>query len=385
MRILDRERYWAFLKAYVICFTALVGLYVVIDAFSNLDEFAKRASGAPEMFQVMGRFYLVHMTEFYDRLCGVISMMAAIFTVTWMQKNNELLAMLAAGISTQRVIRPVIISAVVVSGLAIANQEFLMPRLAADLQRSHDDDGTRPVKVYSRYDSNDVLFYGEDANRNARVVNKVSVTFPVEVFGAIRELAAKQALYVAPDDRRSPLQGGWLLRGARFTLPVEDEALEGSPLVRLTDTKGFPPPVGNTPELGHESYFLYSGLTFQAITRNRQWYQYAPTVDLLLGLSDPANEPEKTDIAVFLHNRLLRPMLGVALLCLTLPLVLGGYGRNMFINLGLSLGTSALFYGMVFLSQYLGGHAVLTPEQAAWFPLIGFGTLAVARWGAIRT
>ena len=43
MRILDRERYWAFFKAYVICFTALVGLYVVIDAFSNFDEFTKRA------------------------------------------------------------------------------------------------------------------------------------------------------------------------------------------------------------------------------------------------------------------------------------------------------------------------------------------------------
>lgn len=385
MRILDRQRYWAFLKAYVICFTALVGLYVVIDAFSNVDEFAKRAVGVREMFQVMGRFYLVHMTEFYDRLCGVISMMAAIFTVTWMQKNNELLAMLAAGISTQRVIRPVIISAVCVSGLAVANQELLMPRLAEELQKSHDDDGTRLVKVYSRYDSNDILFYGEDADRNLRVVNRVSVTFPVEIFGAIRELAAKQALYIPPEDRHCPLRGGWLLRGARFTLPVDDDALQNTPLVRLKTTKGFPPPLGNTPELGHESYFLYTGLSFQAITRNRQWYQYAPTVDLVVGLSDPANEPEKLDIAVFLHNRLLRPLMGVALLCLTLPLVLGGYGRNMFINLGLSLGTSALFYGAVFLMQYLGTHSVVTAEQAAWFPLIAFGTFAVARWGAIRT
>src|SRR5919202_3348856 len=100
MRILDRQRYWAFLKAYVICFVSLVGLYVVIDAFSNLDEFAKRADGAVELVQIMGRFYLVHMSQFYDRLCGVICMMAAIFTVTRVQRNNELLAMLAAGIST---------------------------------------------------------------------------------------------------------------------------------------------------------------------------------------------------------------------------------------------------------------------------------------------
>src|SRR3954467_14215302 len=146
MRILDRERYRAYFKSYVICFTALVGLYVVIDAFSNFDEFSKRAEGAVEMFSIMGRFYLVHMSQFYDRLCGVIGMMAAIFTVTWMQKNNELLAMLAAGISTQRVIRPVVYASMLVSLLAVANQEWVMPKYAEELLRRHDDNGLETIK-----------------------------------------------------------------------------------------------------------------------------------------------------------------------------------------------------------------------------------------------
>ena len=66
-------------------------------------------------------------------------------------------------------------------------------------------------------------------------------------------------------------------------------------------------------------------------------------------------------------------------------LVLGGDGRNMFINLGLSLATSAVFYAVNFFSQFLGNNAVLSPELAAWVPLIAFGTIAAARWGAIRT
>ena len=65
--------------------------------------------------------------------------------------------------------------------------------------------------------------------------------------------------------------------------------------------------------------------------------------------------------------------------------MLGGYGRNMFVSLGISLGTAAVFYGVNFVSQYLGGHEVISPELAAWAPLIGFGTIAVARWDAIRT
>jgi lipopolysaccharide export system permease protein len=386
MRILDRERYRAYFKSYTICFTALVGLYIVIDAFSNFDEFSKRAEGVVEMFSIMGRFYLIHMSQFYDRLCGVIGMMAAIFTVTWMQKNNELLAMLAAGVSTQRVIRPVWISALIVSGLAVVNQEFIMPPLGEELQKSHDDDGLRKVLVYSRYDAQGILIHGREADRNAKTVLNFNATLPVGIFGAIRELEAKQARYIPETAVRAPLRGGWLLRGAKLNPPVDDETLKESVLTRLENSQGFPPPVGDKAELlGGETYFLYSDLKFESVTRNRQWYQYAPTWDLIRGLYDPANEPEKQEIAVFLHGRILRPFISLNLLLLSLPLVLGGYGRNMFINLGMSLGTSALFYALGFLSQYLGSNSVISPELAAWAPLIGFGALAAGRWGNIRT
>lgn len=385
MRILDRQRYWAFLKAYVICFTSLVGLYIVIDAFSNFDEFTKRASGGRELFEAMSRYYLIHMSEFYDRLCGVISMMAAIFTVTWLQRNNELLAILAAGVSTQRVIRPVIISAVVVSGLAVANQEMIMPSLAEDLQKSHDDDGSRRVLVSGRYDDNGIYLHGNEADRTEQTVLLFNATLPVEIFGAIREIEAKQARYIPENDPTCPLKAGWLLRGAHLNHPVAHDQLEKSVLVTLENAKGFPAPLGDLKDLGGETYFLYSGITFDAMTRRRQWYQYAPTLDLVRGLSDRANEPEKLDIAVFLHNRIMRPFLALSLLFVSLPLVLSGYGRNMFIGLGLSLGISALFYGTLFMVQYLGSHDVISPELSAWAPMIGFGTLAVARWGSIRT
>jgi lipopolysaccharide export system permease protein len=386
MRILDQQRYLAFFRAYFVCFIALVGLYVVIDAFSNFDEFSKRADGVIEIFQIMGRFYLVHMTLFYDRLCGVIGMMAAIFTVTWMQRNNELLAMLAAGISTQRVIRPVWVATLMVSGLAVLNQEFIMPRFADELQKDHDDDGTRKVRVSGRYDSNGILIHGGEADRNARTVYQFNATIPVSVFGAIRELESKESRYIPEDDLKAPLKGGWLLRGAQLNPPVADDALVDNPiLIRLDALTGFPPPVGDASLLGGESYFLRTDMKFDAVTRKRQWYQLAQTLELMRGLNDPANAPERMEIAVFLHARILRPLSSLALMMLSLPLVLGGYGRNMFINLGLSLGTSATFYGIAFVTQYLGNNGAVSPELAAWAPLVGFGTLAVARWDTIRT
>jgi len=388
MRILDRERYWSFLKAYLICFTALVGLYVVIDVFSNLDEFAEVADTKAELAYNIGRYYLIRMSLIYDQICGIITMMAAIFTVTWMQNNNELLAMLAAGISTRRVIRPVLISALAISSLAVVNQELIMPRLGEELQKPPDDDGQRKVQVFSRQDSNDVYLSGRWAERAARTITRFAATIPVRVAGELIEIQAREARYIPPDAEGPGFKGGWLIWGATFPMAPSDslDKITRGVVTRIADPSAYPRPLDEiSGRPGAPAYFLKTDLTFATMIRSRHWFQFAPTIDLIRALSDPTNLGERADIQVFLHGRLIRPLLGFTLMLLSLPLVLGGTGRNMFVNLGLSLGTSGVFYSANFMSQYLGSHEVLSPELAAWAPLIAFGTIAVARWDTIRT
>jgi lipopolysaccharide export system permease protein len=389
MRILDRERYRSFVKAYFICFVALVGLYVVIDAFSNLDEFEEVSATTPILFRKMGRYYLVRMSLIYDQISGIITMMAAIFTVTWMQKNNELLAMLAAGISTRRVIRPVLISALAISSLAVMNQELIMPRLSEELQQPPDDYGERPLKIHPHQDANDVFISGDLADRGRRSVTKFQATIPVRVAGELIEIQAREAQYFPDDDATHPHKGGWLIWGSKFLMEPSTKSLElltKGVLVEVEDPSKYPRPVDKLAgKPGVPVYFLKTDLTFSSLTRSPQWYHFAPTIDLIRGLSDPSNIAERADMEVFLHSRIIRPLLGFNLMLLSLPLVLGGAGRNMFVNLGLSLGTSGLFYSVNFMSQYLGGHEVYSPELAAWAPLILFGTIAVARWDTIRT
>jgi lipopolysaccharide export system permease protein len=450
VRILDNQRYWSFFKAYVICYVSLVGLFVVIDAFSNMDEFAKRADGIVELSQVMSRFYLIRQSLFFDYLCGVIGMMAAIFTVTFMQRNNEQLAILAAGISTHRAIRPVLISSVIVSTFAVANQELVMPRYAEDLARSHDDDGQRTVHVSSRYDSHHVLIGGLDADRASKTLMPFDAVIPPEMFGEMKVLKGRQGVYVPSDHPTAPLRGGWLIRGAMIDPPLDDEVVARSRelITPVDDLSEFPPPYAPPPrpgaqaaqadgtpaaparpapvqsenrvrphseipylaslpsfplcaipemltihdlldrkiELSRGNYFLRSSLTFQAVTRKPDWYKFATTTDLIQGLSDPSTEgTERNDVAIFVHGRILRPFLGLNLLFMSLPLVLGGYGRNAFINLGFALGNSALFYGAILFSGYLGGFHALSPAMSAWAPLLVFGTIATVRWAQIRT
>lgn len=387
MTILDRQRYWAYAKAYVICFTSMTSLYVIIDAFTNLDEFTKINDTPGKLAAFMSRYYAVRTTMIYDKLCGVIGMMAAIFTVTWVQRNNELLAMLAAGISAPRVIRPVMISGALVSTIAVANQELLLPRFASELQKYPDDDGRQLVRVYGRYDSNRVYLHssGPFADRNNLTIANFYVTFPVSLFGVTGEMSARMAYYIPPDHPTAPMKGGWLMRSAKLTPP----SLTGTePVLVKLDAKnleGFPPPKNASEEVG-EVYFLQSSANFFTLIRKpSEWYQFAGTAELIEALNDPSNEHEKKDIAIYLHQRNLRPGLAFALMALSMPLVLGGFARNTYLNLGFSVATSAAFYASLFACQYLAGHGIFRPEMSAWIPMIGFGTLAVARWDKIKS
>jgi lipopolysaccharide export system permease protein len=287
------------------------------------------------------------------------------------------------------VIRPVLISALGISSLAVINQELIMPRFSEELQKPPDDDGMQLVKVYPRQDANEVFISGEQADRGKRSVTKFSLTIPVRVAGELIEISAREARYFPVDDTSHPNRGGWLIWGAKFLMEPSTRSLDGltkGVLTQVDDPSIYPPPIDKLAgKPGLPVYFLKTDLTFSSLTRSRQWYHFAPTIELIRALSDPSNIAERTDMEIFLHSRLIRPLLSFNLMLLSLPLVLGGTGRNMFVNLGMSLGTSGLFYSVNFMSQYLGGHEVFSPEMAAWAPLILFGSIAVARWDTIRT
>ncbi len=179
MRILDRQRYWSFFKAYVICYVSLVGLYIVIDAFSNLDEFTKRADGTVELFQVMGRYYLVHQSLFFDQLCGVIGMMAA--DLHRHLDAAEQRAACHAGRGDQHASRHPS-----GAGLVGDRQLFCRGEPGADhaaVRRRAGESRTmttaqRTVHVSGRYDARKVLIHGVDADRATKTIFPFYATIP---------------------------------------------------------------------------------------------------------------------------------------------------------------------------------------------------------------
>src|SRR5512136_2424643 len=98
MQIMDRYLLRHFLQSFAICFCCFAGLYVVFDAFTNLDSFFRAADKQGRLLEVMASYYGCRMFWVFDRTVGVLALTAAMFTATWIQRHNELTALMAAGI-----------------------------------------------------------------------------------------------------------------------------------------------------------------------------------------------------------------------------------------------------------------------------------------------
>src|SRR5437764_8853 len=187
----------SYFRSYAIVWTSLIGLYVVLDLFTHLDDFVNKPGGFGASARHITFYYGYRIPQLFDLMAEPITLMAAAFTVSWMQRNNELLPQLSAGIPTRRAIRPILFGAACTLALGPLNQEFVIPEVADQLMLSRDDPaGTRAQVLMGAYDSSGIHIEGLAGYRRERKVEKICVTFPETSPSGMVHLSAAEGVYV---------------------------------------------------------------------------------------------------------------------------------------------------------------------------------------------
>jgi lipopolysaccharide export system permease protein len=360
LKLIDRQMIRGYFKSYTVCLSSLLSLYVVVDLFTNLDDFTHRGQKLSETIQHIVTYYGYKIPSIFDKLCEVIALLAGMFTVAWMQRNNEQIPLLSAGVSTRRIVAPVLGCACVMLSLAGLNQELLIPRVADHLSQERDDpSGAREVTARSHYEPNNIHIEADKALRKGRKVKDFRVTIPETLAGQLLHLTAREAYYV-------PEQKAWVMVGTR---PADAEVDKIDVLEKLDTGR----------------YLLHvREVDFDALTRNPNWFLLSSTRQLF----DELQKPESTRLsamAVLFHMRLTRPILGILLVFLGLSVILRDQNRNTIISSGMCLVLCGLFFGVQYSCKLLGDNDYLPPALAAWAPVLCFGPLAVAMFDAVHT
>src|SRR5260370_33867634 len=133
MLLLDRLLIRSFVKSYLCCLVSILSMYVIVDLFTNLDDFTERHDSLHEIAHHVGTYYGYRLTKIFDQLSEMIVLLAATFTVALVQRNNELLPLLSAGVPPRRGVFPVLVCACGMLGAGLANQEFVVSRVGTFL------------------------------------------------------------------------------------------------------------------------------------------------------------------------------------------------------------------------------------------------------------
>jgi len=370
--LIDRYITRAQLHAFMIVFVSLAGLTFVVDAFTNIEEFIAHAPGAGGLARVLGAYYGYRLISFFDATSPVISLASAMFALSWLERHNELTALLAAGVTRWRIARPAIVFAAVVSLLAMANREIVLPRIRENLSRNAQDlrgDAAHPFDA--RYDhATEILFRGRSAQSATCRIEKPSLLMPPSLSEYGPQIDAAEA-YWKPADAAHP--AGYLLCQVRE--PADIDRLEplqsGGRMVVFTRLAA--------DWLSPGECFVTSDVTFEQLIGSANWSQYSSTIELVRAIANPSLGVG-AEIPLRVHARIVSPLLDMSLALLGIPLVVGPNRRGIFVAVGLCVLSAVVFFLMIFGWHALAAAYVVSPSLGAWAPLLILAPLA--SWAA---
>ena len=371
MRIIDRYLLRQFFQTFAICFLSLTGVYVVFDGFTHLDAFLRCAKGF-QLLKLMGAYYACQSTFFFDRTSSLLVLMSAMFTVTWIQRHNEMTALMAAGVSRIRIVMPVIAAAAVITMVATANRELLIPRFKEELARQPGDlQGTAGEPMSPQYDDEtDIQILGKSVYKEGERIEKADFFMPAALSEYGKHWLAENAYYRPAAGGRP---GGYLLCGVQ-----EPKNLAKKASLRLGGHPVIITPQDAPDWLKPEQAFVVSNVAFEQLNDGRAFRSFSSTAELIHALRN-RSVYFGPDVRVMIHARIVQPFLDLTLLFLGLPLVVSRESRNVFIAIGLCIGVVTMFLLVALGFQQLGASCLMIggPAASAWAPLVLFVPAAV--------
>lgn len=370
--LLDRyllQRYW---QAFAVTFLALFGLYVVLDVFTNLDEFTKDSKSIGSILAEMVTFYAFRGCAFFETVGSLISVMAALMALAMLLRHGELNPILSAGVPSYRLAVPLMFGNVFVSMLLVANQELLIPKIAEQLQARPGQSAESFDKIRPAWDfKSNLRILGGTMFLKARNLSgaEFALSVPEHVTG-LALVHSENATY-RPKSASQPT-AGWYLTKATPTYAELELTARGRQIVL---------PVDNPDDL-----FIVTDFGFEQLVNRNKFFENLSTRELLENARNPSFGIQSLRAqTVHLHSRMTRPLFNLLLVLMIVPVVMRKESRGLVVNLAFSLALTTTALGMQQCSAYLAQGGVIRLDLAAWLPVMVSGVLAAWFSGFIRT
>lgn len=360
MKVIDRYVTWSFVKIFCICLICLTGLFVVVDAFSNLEEFFEL--GASGITTTIVAYYGPRALQIFDRTGALLALTAAIGTLAWMQRHNELAAIEAGGIPKARIVKPILWSMLVLVILGIANRELLIPQFREALARNAQAwDGHQPQPVSPTQDlQTEVWILSGKIIPATGYIEQPEFRLPIDCESIGSNIRAESAEYCAANQQHPA--------GFRFIHVKPPVSADGQASIYKDDR-----PIVLTPR---DHPWLKPSELFVACHISIPEIAYGPNLRRFSSLKQQISDLWNASVwtshrqRVEVHGRLVRPAVDFSILLIGLPVVLSRRDRNIFVSLGVCLLVVLVIQSLIIVCHWLGSYRFIpSAALAAWLPV----------------
>jgi len=362
VKLLDRYVAFTFLKVFLgallLC-TFGIGL---LDFFTRLGQFLdpERLQGTfaqdYSSLRVILEFYAAYLPFLVKEMLPFITVAAALLTLSTMLRDNEILPVMAAGVSARRLFLPLFLCGLLVAAGHMAFQDYLVPTLGRKqlaLKRFFAGDRTAVLYNLSHLrDGKGTVTCAGAFFLSDRSLFRVVIQRPWTEAGFERVIAKR----LVPDG------DAWIApEGGRIEPAGVEQAVRKLP-------PGARVEFGITPA-------EVEALATKHGTRELSYSQLSHLVRKF---------PGRRSLQVALHKQIARPLTSFAILLCGVPILLAA-GSSFFLGGALAFLISAGFYFLDIFFTSLGARGDLPPLFAAYFPLVLLVSIGVSRLVVVRT
>jgi LPS export ABC transporter permease LptG/LPS export ABC transporter permease LptF len=339
-------------------FVLLAGFVLIFDAFTLFDLLGDIARNHVATFTVLSYFrYLIPQMVY--QLAPLATLVATLVSLAILAKNNEVIALKASGISLYRLVLPLLLAGLLVSGALFLLDDTYLPYANQRQDALRNEIKGRPAQTY--FEPARQWIFGE----NSKIYNYELFDSDRQLFGGLqvfeldprtfqmrRRIFATRATW-EPTENLWILTGGWVRDFGSDGQVVRYEPFKATTIAELTE-----PP----------SYFRRE--VRQSFQMN--WRQLGAYIK---NLGQAGFDTAR--LSVQWHKKFAFPLIAAIIVFLGAPFAFLVGTRGAVGGLAVAVGIGVIYWSSAALLEAMGSAGQLPPFLAAWGPDAIFGFLGL--------
>ena len=362
MRLLDRYLLKELIVPVAYAFVGFYIFYVAFDVFNYLPAYQQNNLGGREILLIC----LYKTPEFLAEVLPVALLLGMLYALSQHSRNNELVAIRAAGVNIWRLSAPYFFVGLSFSLGLFASNELLMPRAKHAKETVMQSKIADPQRKTDEQWRSNISFKNDSERRswNIGAFNLITYSLRRVDVGWTDDYGGQHRMFAEQGKRENDR---WVFENVEMHQP--DAANSGFPLKIITNRMVMPG-FTESPELIASEIKISSMSSMRMAKRPR--FSLKEIQDYLM-LHPKLTGRKLGELTTQFHGRLALPWRCLIVVLLALPFGLLPGRRNVMVGVGMAIGLVFCFLFLTRLSLALGTGGHFSGWVAGWLPLILFG------------